>query len=195
MATGLPSRPTVTTLSKIGLVLIAGGLSIVAGTGAAWLGWLAFGVGLVLAFGPDLVGLVAPRLHRRRELAERVPGWEWSFGREEGVGLLVLRLTPPSTEEVDPSVTCDVRLPDGEKKTPSRAIVMPQMLSTSGTWNPYYFVVFPDGFQDVGAPLPPGEYIVTWSRSSEFGRQTLRRLAFTIDHHGALTLPKIRLGD
>lgn len=60
------------TLAKIGLVLAAAGLSIVAGTEAALLGWLAFGLGVVFAFGPDLVAFVRPRAQRRRDLAERV---------------------------------------------------------------------------------------------------------------------------
>lgn len=112
-------------------------------------------------------------------------GWEASFGREEGVAVVVLRLAPPPNEEFDQSVSCEVWLPDSAKAVPRAGIVLPNMLSVQGTWNPYYFVVFPDGFHDIAAPLPPGEYIVTWSRAREFGRQTLRRLAFKIDRYGA----------
>jgi hypothetical protein len=182
--------PPVNTVAKIGLVLTAAGLSIVAGTGAAWLGWLAFGVGVVFAFGPDLVALVAPRAQRRRELAERVPGWEADVHRAEGLNTLQLTLTPPAAEEIDSTLSCEVRLPDDRVASPRYDVHPPGIAGLNGVWNAYYFIFFPDDFHDVGAPLLPGEYTVSWSRSREFGRQTLRRLAFTIDRHGTFALPK-----
>jgi hypothetical protein len=175
------------TLSKVGVVLIAAGLSVLPGDGADWPGWLLVGFGIALAFGPDLARLYAPRARRRRELAERIPGWEAHI-QDEGVGKLILTLTPPMDEKIDSTLSCEVQLPDGVAM-PRHDVRTPGSSGVNGTWNDYYFIVFPDGFHDVnGTPLAPGEYTVMWTRFHGFGRQVLRRVSFTIDRRGTFSL-------
>jgi hypothetical protein len=191
-----------TTLSKIGLVLVAAGLSWVAGPGADLPGWLIAGTGVVLAFGPDLTAKQANRRHRRRLLAERVAGWEAEIVHVKDISHLLLRLTPPTTEEVDSSIGCQVLLPDGDEAEASQYVaawmptgemqsnvVPPHQVKAEGKWNDYYYVMFPDSFRILGGiarlgHLPPGDYIVTWSRDHGFGRQILRRCTFAIENNG-----------
>jgi hypothetical protein len=63
----------VDTVSKVGLVLAAGGFSVWAAEGASWVVWFLLLAGLVLAFGPDLVAILRPRWQRRQELSTGVP--------------------------------------------------------------------------------------------------------------------------
>lgn len=104
----------VSTLSKVGLVLIAAGLSWMAGVGADWPGLALMGVGVILAFGPDLLTIIASRRRRRRDLAEGVVGWEAGFQHVKDISKLILTLTPPPSSQVDSSVGCEVELPDGD---------------------------------------------------------------------------------
>jgi hypothetical protein len=101
-------------VSKIGLVVIAAGLSWIIGSGEAdWPGALLVVGGVTLAFGPDLAATIGARRRGRSWLAERVEGWEASIMHVEDVHRLVLRLTPPPGEPEDSSIGCAVRMPDG----------------------------------------------------------------------------------
>jgi hypothetical protein len=63
------------TVSKIGLIVIAAGLSWIIGSeGADWPGTLPVAGGVALAFGPDLAATIGSRRRGRRWLAERVEG-------------------------------------------------------------------------------------------------------------------------
>jgi hypothetical protein len=149
---------------------------------------------------PELTAKQANRRHRRRLLAEGVAGWEAEIVHVEDISHLLLRLTPPTNEEVDSSMGCQVLLPDGDEAEASQFIaptgdmqsnvVPPHQFRAEGKWNDYYYAMFPDSFRTLGGiarlgPLPPGTYIVTWSRDHGFGRQTLRRCTFEIDRSGA----------
>jgi hypothetical protein len=192
----------VDTLSKIGLVLVAAGLSWIAGPGADWPGWVIAAVGVTLAFGRDLFGAAAKKRDRHRELAERVPRWEAGIIHAEDVSKLLLTLTPPPSEPVDSTINCEVELPDDFRVAEAREVplppyrddksfvVPPGSVKSNGKWNEYYLVLFPDNFRaglSALGRLSPGEYVVTWSRDHGFGRQTLRRCTFKIDRHGTLS--------
>jgi hypothetical protein len=176
----------VTTVSKLGLIVVAAGFSVVGGGGRALWGWLLVAVGVILGFGPDILGFAGPRLRRRRELAEGVSGWDSKVANVREAQTISLTLHPPSDEEEDRSVSCEVRLPGGGATTPQQDIGWPGTAGHEGVWNDYYVLFFPDGFHNVGAPLPAGEYVVTWSRTHGMGRQVLRRSTFEIDKHGEL---------
>jgi len=199
------------TLSKIGLVVIAAGLSwIIGGRGADWPGAVLVAGGVALAFGPDLAATIGSRRRGRRWLAERVQGWEASIVHVEDVHHLLLRLTPPPAEPEDSSIGCVVRMPDGIEAealelvwhppgsyvppggspvSEQSNVVPPKRVKAEGKWNDYYYVMFPDSFRVFGGNarlgrLDPGRYIVTWSRDYGFGRQILRRCTFAIDCNG-----------
>jgi hypothetical protein len=191
----------VDTLSKIGLVLVAAGLSWIAGPGADWPGWVIAAVGVTLAFGRDLFATVAKKRDRHRQLAERVPGWEARIIHVEDVSKLLLTLTPPPSEPVDSTINCKVELPDGFRVADAREVPLPyrddksyvfppRSVKSNGKWNEFYLALFPDNFR-VGLSalgrLSPGEYVVTWSRDRGFGRETLRRCTFEIDRHGTFS--------
>jgi hypothetical protein len=74
-----------TTLSKIGLVLVAAGLSWIAGLGSDWVGVVITGIGVILAFGPDLTSKVAARRRGRYFLNEGVAGWDAGIEHVENV--------------------------------------------------------------------------------------------------------------
>jgi hypothetical protein len=189
-------------LSKIGLVVIAAGLSWIIGSeGADWPGALVVAGGVALAFGPDLAATIGSRRRGRRWLAEGVEGWGASIVHVENVHQLLLRLTPPPAEPEDSSIGCEVRLPGGSEAEASEYIAwplpgtteshvrLPGSTKTNGKVNDYYFVMFPNSFRVFGGiahldRLDPGTYIVTWSRDHGFGRQTLRRCTFAIDSNG-----------
>jgi hypothetical protein len=199
------------TVSKIGLVVVAAGLSWIIGSeGADWPGTLLVAGGVALAFGPDLVATIGSRRRGRRWLAERVEGWEASIVHVEDVHHLLLRLTPPPDEAEDSSIGCVVRMPDGTEaealefvwhppgsyvspgESPAREqsnVIPPQRVKVGEKCNDYYYVMFPDSFRVFGGNihlgrLDAGRYIVTWSRDHGFGRQTLRRCTFAIDSNG-----------
>jgi hypothetical protein len=179
----------VDTVSKVGLVLAAGGFSVWAAEGASWVVWLLLLAGLVLAFGPDLVAILRPRWQRRQELSAGVPGWEADIENIEHLGLLLM-LTPPPDEEIDPTIDCEVRLPDGHttspRHTPPRR---PGTAGADGKWNEWYAIRFPDDFDGVySGALSSGEYWATWSRSHGLGRQVLRRTTFHIDQYGNFSM-------
>jgi hypothetical protein len=199
------------TVSKIGLVVIAAGLSWIIGSGGAdWPGALLVAGGVTLAFGPDLAATIGARRRGRRWLAQGVEGWEASIVHVEDVHHLLLRLTPPPSEPEDSSIGCQVRMPDGMEAeagelvwpppgsyvwsppggSPAREqsnVVPPQRGKAEEKGKDYYHVMFPDSFRVAFGSLDrldSGTYIVTWSRDHGFGRQILRRCMFAIDSNG-----------
>ncbi|MGH3018507.1 MAG: hypothetical protein ACRDLU_09055, partial [Gaiellaceae bacterium] len=109
-----------------------------------------FFIGIILAFGPDLVARIRPRWQRRRELSERVPGWEAHIENIDQLGLLLM-LTPPPDEEIDPTISCEVRLPHGRMTSPRRTPPMRPgtAAGADGKWNEWYSIRLPDDFDRV----------------------------------------------
>jgi len=109
--------------------------------------------------------------------------------KSEQLGLL-LKLTPPRDEEIDATINCEVRLPDGGTTLPLHAVPgRPGSAGAEGKWNDWYYLRFPDDFRGIySGALSKGEYSATWSRSHGLGREVLRRTAFHIDEYGTFTM-------
>ena len=99
-------------------------------------------------------------------------------------------LTPPPDEEIDPTVSCDVRLPDGRTTSPLHTPPMrPGSSGADGKLSEWYSIRFPNDFGKIySGTLSPGEYWATWSRAHDLGRQILRRITFRIDQNGSFSM-------